>query len=55
MAALFKKAPVAQEELDKARACGKWDQVVLLEQRYKSKSLSSKCTPYNIAHYTGYH
>lgn len=37
MSALFKKAPVAEEELDKARVCGRWDQVLSLEQRYKSK------------------
>ena len=42
MAALFKKSPVAQDELDKARVCGRWDQVLSLEQRYKGKSIS--CT-----------
>ena len=38
---MFKKAPVAQEELIKARVCGKWEQVLSLEQRYKNKSAIS--------------
>lgn len=41
MALLFRKSLAAQEELDKVRVCGKWDQVLLLEQRYKNKSAIS--------------
>ena len=51
MTALFKRAPVAEEELDKARACGRWDQVLSLEQRYKSKFNSCM---YSVKHCTSH-
>jgi len=48
MALLFKKTPAAQEELDKARVCGKWEQVLSLEQRYKNKSAISSAFQYAL-------
>jgi len=51
MTSLFKKTPAVQEELSKARVCGKWEQVLSLEQRYKNKSVISSMHTVIVGYY----